>query len=427
MENLGNNYFVFLVLALLFFLSCSNQDKGTTNIEQIEKQKEFTSLKEAIKTPNEVYRLTLQNDLRFKEFPKEILTLQNLRVLSFTGSECDFQSENNPCVNIQKLPGEIEELEKIEELYLVMNELEDLPNSIENLKNLKILDLSENRGINPQNAFRLTQLEKLHLNNCSIEMLDLDISNMKNLKVLGLSANNFSNEQQAQIRKTLPNCEIYFWTKVEGAEGIAWCLRLEHHSKNTRFFSGVESVRFTFKKIKEGFQMVVGIDVLARRLTTASTFLLIFLVFGIKTSLGQNLKIEVKDNGYYIVNHYDKALNHYAGKLKPFIVSDSAFHCFEINPNFELSPGYSFSIKIYDIINGQVTLRKRKSLFVEGDHFKYKVRTKNFGYCYKFEVVLNDKKIKAKAKYKGDPITFCNSIIKELNLKMDGEILFKSG
>ncbi|MBV6484071.1 MAG: leucine-rich repeat domain-containing protein [Flavobacteriales bacterium] len=86
---------------------------------------------------NSLKKLTELNHLSFayidfKEFPKELLIFNNLKVLELG------------LTNINELPSDLNKLEKLELLSLRLNNLKSLPNSIVLINNLKVLDLGNN-------------------------------------------------------------------------------------------------------------------------------------------------------------------------------------------------------------------------------------------------------------------------------------------
>lgn len=194
------------ILLILICWSCAN--KGQNNIKQ-EGLMKFTSLELALENKPYVYQLVLMNDSRFNEIPIELFELNELRVLSITGIDCDY-IDNTKCSNIEHIPSDIQKLNKLEELYLVMNNINTIPNSFNSLQRLRILDLSDNFGINLKNIYELSNLEELNLNGCNIDRLDDRIIELKSLKKLGLENNPISDVEIDRLKKLLPFCEIYY-------------------------------------------------------------------------------------------------------------------------------------------------------------------------------------------------------------------------
>jgi Leucine-rich repeat (LRR) protein len=192
-KNLISLSVIFTLLSIVF--SCQAQEH------------EFKSIDDAQKNSILVKRLIIRNDNKYSSFPLSIYALKNIEVLSFTGTDCDIS--NQSCVNIETLPDGIEDLTKLKEIYLVMNHLKTLPEGINDLQDLKVLDLSNNPEIVIDNLSS-SSLEVLNLNECFLNEIPNNIFKLKNLKVLGLEGNNISEEDIQAIKSSLPNLEIYY-------------------------------------------------------------------------------------------------------------------------------------------------------------------------------------------------------------------------
>lgn len=81
-----------------------------------------------------------------------------------------------------------------------------LPSQIGKLKNLKILNASNNQmtGV-PAEIGQLDNLEMLDLSNNQLTGLPNELANLKNLKTLNLSGNQYSEQDLSVIRDRLPN------------------------------------------------------------------------------------------------------------------------------------------------------------------------------------------------------------------------------
>lgn len=91
---------------------------------------------------------------------------------------------------IENIPETIGRLTNLEKLDLRKNRTENIPESIGNLINLKELNLGYNEIVNiPYSVGRLTNLEKLYLLNNQIENIPESIGDLINLKELNLSSN----------------------------------------------------------------------------------------------------------------------------------------------------------------------------------------------------------------------------------------------
>lgn len=177
--------------------------------------------------------LTL-TDIRMNSLPCEIWAfLPNLQSLKVTnkgitslpeeiGISCPkittiFLSSNW----LMSLPDSFSKLEKLETLDLAGNWLKKLPNCIFELKELLDLDISANRISSlPEDMSKLENLERLNISWNLIDSLD-SITNLKNLKILNASQNSISSIRNCKPdileMKNLESLNLKgnaFWIKV---------------------------------------------------------------------------------------------------------------------------------------------------------------------------------------------------------------------
>lgn len=166
---------------------------------QLEQQPIFTSLANALKTPEKVYRLNLSKQ-KLKVLPISIASLYNLQELNLSKNKLEF------------IPNEIGNLINLQKFDISRNNLVELPSSIGNLTNLTELIANQNYiyKLSPEIG-NLINLEKLDLWSNVIDVFPNEISNLKdNLKVLDLRVVVISEEKQKVIADLLPNTNIYF-------------------------------------------------------------------------------------------------------------------------------------------------------------------------------------------------------------------------
>lgn len=123
-----------------------------------------------------------------------------------TLSKVDFKKDLSG-QNLTLVPAVIFSETEIEYLDLSNNNLTGaLPAEVRLLKNLKILDLSQNdfTGL-PAEIGQLQNLEVLNLSGNPITGLPSELGNLMNLKLLDLSETNYSNQDLEVIKKGLPS------------------------------------------------------------------------------------------------------------------------------------------------------------------------------------------------------------------------------
>lgn len=179
---------------------------GTAQTDSSIVNKEYRSIEEALKNPDQVYRLDLSNQNIFvpndvwskfinleylslkndhlKELPSEIGTLKKLKVLDLSGND------------FIVLPKSFSELYNLEELFLNEERRFNLDENIEVLSllpHLRILHL-ENDQLNklPKKIYRLNHLESLYLNNNKFKEFPTELKEMPNLKYLDFHDNKLS-------------------------------------------------------------------------------------------------------------------------------------------------------------------------------------------------------------------------------------------
>jgi Leucine-rich repeat (LRR) protein len=164
---------------LLLLFTAAVQKLSAQSADSAALWKNYTDIQDALKNPDQVYRLDLSNqflsdaqfdvlpkfkNLRYlslkddhlKEIPKTIAFLTNLRVLDLSGNDFKF------------LPTELKKLKNLEEIFLNNDPYADINQEISvlsKLPNLKILHFeNDNIGMLPKSISNLKHLEKLYLN-----------------------------------------------------------------------------------------------------------------------------------------------------------------------------------------------------------------------------------------------------------------------
>lgn len=152
------------------------------NVDSTFIKKEYTSLDEALKNPEIVYRLNLGNinlmpDINWEKF-------ENLQYLSLKND------------HLKEIPGEIAFLRNLKVLDLSGNDFKILPKSFSNLTNLEELFLNDEKYFKIATAIKtlslLPSLKILHLENDHLKRLPKNIGSLAHLEMLYLNKNDFN-------------------------------------------------------------------------------------------------------------------------------------------------------------------------------------------------------------------------------------------
>ena len=128
-------------LFLFVFIFITKNTTAQSTLDSIQFNKEFTSLSEALKNPENVYRLNLSNQkLEFSDTIWSKFT--NLKYLSLKND------------HLENIPAEIGDLKNMEILDLSGNDFKVLPSTFTNLTSLQELFLNDDKNL---------QLEKTSL------------------------------------------------------------------------------------------------------------------------------------------------------------------------------------------------------------------------------------------------------------------------
>lgn len=164
-------------------------------------QKEYYSIEEALKSPNSVVRLNL-NESKL-ELPEGVFrNFKNLEYLSLKND------------HLKVFPAEIVELDKLKILDISGNDFDVLPLNFFKLKNLEELYLNDENYLNLEASLerlkKLPKLKSLHLENDKLEVLPSNISDILTLESLYLNGNLFKKVPSViQEMKQLKYLEIH--------------------------------------------------------------------------------------------------------------------------------------------------------------------------------------------------------------------------
>nr|MBK9653711.1 leucine-rich repeat domain-containing protein [Bacteroidota bacterium] len=191
---------------LAFLILSASKVNAQVTLDSSMIKKEYSNLEEALKEPENVFRLNLSNQnfkmpsdsiwMKFinleylslkndhlKVIPLGLGNLKKLSVLDLSGND------------FQVLPPSFSNLENLTELFLNDEKKIDFNTSlmiISKLPNLRILHLeNDNLKSMPQSLLSFSHLEKLYLNNNKFKQTPLEVVGLKNLKYLDLHDNKF--------------------------------------------------------------------------------------------------------------------------------------------------------------------------------------------------------------------------------------------
>ncbi|MGL4597972.1 MAG: leucine-rich repeat domain-containing protein [Bacteroidia bacterium] len=161
--------------------------------------REFTSIEEAMKNPEQVIRLSLRKQ-RLKTIPKEVYLFPNLQYLDLSKNQ------------IEEVSDSIGMLTNLQVLILSKNKIQGLPRELGDLYNLRILNINQNELMAlPPQIGKLKKLEILDLWSNNLSMFPEELKQLSgSLKVLDLRVILINQDQQNHIRAMLPSTTIYF-------------------------------------------------------------------------------------------------------------------------------------------------------------------------------------------------------------------------
>lgn len=199
----------------LLFLVSFSQISFAQNTDSLVVKTEFNDFDEAIKFPEKVIRLNLDGRT-YKNFPKGLSKFKNLEFLSLRNDHLSIiPAEIGTLTKLKTLdlsgndfkvfPREFSQLKNLETLYLDNDKNLDLKQDfmvLSKLPRLKELHL-ENDGLRvlPNNMMKLKQLESLYLNHNLLKFVPKQVKSLKNLKHLELK----DNKLPSKYHNTKPN------------------------------------------------------------------------------------------------------------------------------------------------------------------------------------------------------------------------------
>ncbi len=197
--------FIIFCLGLFFTTQVCGQEGGLLSEDELFKKPLYTDFLKAFKEYDKVYRLSLKGSGGFygkiDALHPRIDSLINLQYLYVINE------------NLTELPKGIGALKSLQQVYLSGNKLKAIPDTLYTLPHLKRLDLRGNQlTVIPQAIAQLKALEFLYLNdNPNLDFISADaIGKLKNLKYLNLKGTKTNRNQIETIKKLLPKTQIEY-------------------------------------------------------------------------------------------------------------------------------------------------------------------------------------------------------------------------
>ena len=167
---------ILFTLALLVVLSNSSLAQNN------DKEKEFITLKEALISPEKVFRLNLSNQ-EINISSEQWSSFVNLEYLNLKGD------------HLQEIPIAITQLKSLKTIDLSGNDFTFLPKEFSNLTNLEEVFLNDEKNMNLPKTLsilsKLPKLKSLHLENDNLSALPSEVLRFKKLESLYLNNNKF--------------------------------------------------------------------------------------------------------------------------------------------------------------------------------------------------------------------------------------------
>lgn len=187
--------YTLLMLAMVLYASCRAQVVITyPELKTLDQLPLYTSLEEALKTPDKVYRLSLTGK-GYLSFPEEVFRFKNLRWLDLSWKDKNGNKQRDygePKNHIRKIPARISNLKHLEYLKIAGNCLTEIPLEISQLTKIKYLSFSWNNLLHvPKEIGAIDSLAILYLAGNRLSNLPEEISQLENLAHISLGGNLF--------------------------------------------------------------------------------------------------------------------------------------------------------------------------------------------------------------------------------------------
>jgi hypothetical protein len=224
---------ILFLIAVLFISSCTHKKakiSETKDLDTIECPEIEVKEKPIIINEDSIFKqlgvrvfkdssfIISAEELKSNTIPDWVFKIKKLKIIAINGMFPEYVHEDygsyhikDDCYRIQEIPSKIKELSTLTSLSLPDNDIQTIPIELSALKNLKVINLSDNPGLhNVNNIEKIVSLEFLSFYGCHLTEMPANIGNLKHLKELDLKSNFISIKEQIRIKRALPNCKIRF-------------------------------------------------------------------------------------------------------------------------------------------------------------------------------------------------------------------------
>lgn len=184
-------------------------DAQARSPEELQSEKIYTSLEEAMLEPENVFRLKLKKCKKCDSLPEQVFQLYNLQELNISR------------LKIKKLNVNISKLTRLQFLNVSNNKLKYLPESIGQLKELKSLIINRNKiEALPASIASLNKLTLIDAWDNPLYSLPPEIEQIsKNLRTLDLRQIPLKERELEEMERLLPLTNIIFTSVCECNDG----------------------------------------------------------------------------------------------------------------------------------------------------------------------------------------------------------------
>lgn len=198
-----------ITFTILLFSLCLSLHAQLLSPQELSQMPEYTSLDEALKNPESVYRLKLKGQKKWDSIPEKLFKLKNLQELTIIRS------------GVMKVNRNISQLQNLQYLDISRNRLVSLPNELTQLSELKTLIINRNMiETLPDSIGNLKKLEKIDAWDNRLYVFPKSISKLaETLKEVDLRQIPLREEELVDMEHLLPKTKIFYTSLCECSNG----------------------------------------------------------------------------------------------------------------------------------------------------------------------------------------------------------------